>query len=395
MPQYYTPLLLPPALVQAQHTFGFALLRQVARATPQANVFLSPFSVATALLLALEGSAGTTHEAIARTLRVGEIPPDKLLAAVARQVAVLTQQVPDQPVFCVANSLWANSYFPLAPAFAARLRQQYQAEVAALDFAAPSAADTINAWVSRHTQGRITRIVEAADLAQQTALLLANAVYFKGCWDAEFDVADTQPGPFLLADGRQQTVPLMRQRSERLGYQKGANWQAVRLPYSGYPRSASMQLFIPDAPTGLPGFLDSLTTENWVQWQANFSQRRGPLEVDLTLPRFRLEWEQNLTTALRSQGLGPALDPGADFTPMGFSSDLPGFIGQITHKTYLSVDEKGTEAAGVTVLHMAMGGFHPTPPQRVVVRVDRPFFCAIVDDETGTILFSGAVYQPA
>jgi serine protease inhibitor len=394
MPQYYTPLLLPPALVQAQHTFGFALLRQVAQATPQANVFLSPFSVATALLLALEGSAGATHEAIANTLRVGEIPPDELLAAVARQVAVLTQQVPNQPVFRVANSLWANKFFTLAPTFAARLRQQYQAEAATLDFAAPSAADTINAWVSRHTQGRITRIVDAGTLTPDTALLLLNAVYFKGSWDTEFNAANTQPGPFMLADGTQQVVPLMRQRSEQLGYQKGAGWQAVRLPYSGHPRSASMQLFIPDKPTGLPDFLDSLTAESWGRWQAYFGQHRGPLEVDLTLPRFRLEWKQNLTTVLRTLGLGPALDPGADFTPMGFPSDLPGFIGEIIHKTYLSVDEKGTEAAGVTVIHMVMGGFDPTPPQRVVVRADRPFFCAIVDDETGTILFSGAVYQP-
>jgi serine protease inhibitor len=105
MSEFYTPLLLPTALVQAQHTFGFALLRQVALATPQANVFLSPFSVSMALLLALEGSAGATHEAIAATLQVSDIPPDKLLGAVARQVATLTQQEPDQPIFCVANGL--------------------------------------------------------------------------------------------------------------------------------------------------------------------------------------------------------------------------------------------------------------------------------------------------
>jgi serpin B len=152
-----------------------------------------------------------------------------------------------------------------------------------------------------------------------------------------------------------------------------------------------MQLFIPDQPTGLPDFLNSLTTEKWTQWQAAFSTSR---EVDLTLPRFQLDWEQDLSTALCAMGLGPALGPDANFTPMGFSSEVPGSIGQIIHKTYLSVDEKGTEAAGVTAIYMVMGGFYPTPPRRVVVRADRPFFCAIVDNETGTILFSGAVYQP-
>ena len=396
MPQYYTPLLLPPTLVKAQQAFGFALLRQVAQAAPQANVFLSPFSVATALLLALEGSAGATREAISSTLRVGEVPPEKLPAAVARQLAVLTQQASGQPVLHVATGLWANKDFALAPAFAARLQQQYQAEVATLDFAAPGAADSINAWVSQHTQGKITSIVAPADLARQTALVLANAVYFKGSWAAAFEEHATRPGPFTLADGTAQTVPLMQQRSQRLGYQQGTGWQAVQLRYDGYPRSASMQLFIPDQPTGLPDFLASLTTDNWAQWQAAFAHAGEAVEVDLTLPRFRLEWDANLTGALRELGLGPALAPGADFTPMGFSPDVPGYIGQVAHKTYLSVDEKGTEAAGVTAI-MWVGGSAspPPPPRRVVVRADRPFFCAIVDDETGTMLFSGAVYSPA
>ncbi|MGI4863426.1 MAG: serpin family protein [Janthinobacterium lividum] len=391
MPQYYTPLLLPPALVKAQQAFGLALLQQVAQAAPQTNVFLSPFSVATALLLALEGSTGAAHAAIARTLQVGEITPDKLATAVTRQLAVLTQEVAGQPVFSVANALWAAKEFTLAPDFVARLRQHYQAEAATLDFAAPDAADVINAWVSRHTQGRITRIVEAATLARQAALVLANAVYFKGQWAVEFGKAGTHPGAFTLADGTQQTVPLMQRCSGQFGYQRGAGWQAVRLRYQGYPRSASMQLFIPDQPTGLAAFLLSLNTASWAAWQTAFTHQ---VEVDLTLPRFRLEWDGDLTAALRTLGLGAALSPSADFAPMGFPPDMPGFIGQVAHKTYLEVDEKGTEAAGVTVLMMVGSGPPSTPPDRVVVRADRPFFCAIVDDETGTILFSGAVYQP-
>lgn len=183
----------------------------------------------------------------------------------------------------------------------------------------------------------------------------------------------------------------MRRCSGQFGYQRGMGWQAVRLRYQGYPRSASMQLFIPDQPTGLPAFLQSLAADSWANWQTAFTQQ---VEVDLTLPRFRLEWDGNLTSALCTLGLGPALSPSTDFAPMGFPPDMPGFIGQIVHKTYLNVDEKGTEAAGVTVLMMVGGGPPSAPPRRVVVRVDRPFFCAIVDDETGTILFSGAVYKP-
>ena len=386
-------MLLPAALLNAQQAFGFALLRQVVQATPQANVFLSPFSVATALMLVLEGSAGAAHAAINSTLQVGDIPPERLAAAVQRQLAVLTQEAPDQPVFHVANGLWANQSFALSSAFATRLQQQYQAEVATLDFTSPHAADTISAWVSQHTQGKITDIVAASSLAQ-APLLLANAVYFKGIWASEFSESNTRPGSFTLANGTTQTVPLMQQRSQRIGYQRGTGWQAVQLRYEGYPRSASMQLFIPDQPTGLPDFLNSLTIENWASWQATFAQTREPIEVDLTLPRFRLEYEEDLTDALQVLGMGLALAPGADFTPMGFPPGAPSFIGQIAHKTYLSVDEKGTEAAGVTAMWMAGSAMPATPPRRVAVRADRPFFCAIVDDETGTILFSGAVYKP-
>ncbi len=392
MSQFYTPLLLPAALLKAQQAFGFALLRQVAQATPQANVFLSPFSVATALMLVLEGSSGAAHAAIADTLQIGKIPPDKLATAVMRQLAVLTQDVAGQPVFSVANALWAAKEFTLAPDFVTRLSQRYQAEAATLDFAVPAAADTINDWVSRHTQGRITRIIEAAMLARQTALVLVNAVYFKGQWAVEFDESDTRPGSFTLADGSQQTVPLMRRCSRWFGYQRGTGWQAVRLSYQGYPRSASMQLFIPDQPTGLAAFLQSLNADSWANWRTAFTQQ---VEVDLTLPRFRLEWDGDLTPVLRTLGLGPALSPSADFAPMGFPSDMPGFIGQIVHKTYLNVDEKGTEAAGVTAIMMVGAGPPSAPPRRVVLRADQPFFCAIVDDETGTLLFSGAVYKPA
>lgn len=393
MSQYYTPLLLPPALVQGQQAFGFALLRQVAQAAPQTNVFLSPFSVAMALILALEGSAGATHEAIRDTLRVSEVSPEKLLTAVARQLAVLTQQASKQPVLHVANGLWANKYFSLNPAFAARLQEQYQAKIATLDFTAPGAADSINAWVSLHTQGKIAHIVAASDLVQQAALVLVNAVYFKGSWATAFKEAATRPGPFMLTNGTSQTVPLMQQRSNDIGYQRGDGWQAVQLSYAGYPRSASMQLFIPNQPTGLSDFVNNLTAEKWAQWQAAFSTS---VEVDLTLPRFQLDWDADLRAALEELGLGPALYAGADFTPMGFSPDISGFISQIAHKTYLSVDEKGTEAAAVTAMMWMGGSASPAPPpRRVVVRVDRPFFCAIVDDETGTILFNGAIYNPA
>lgn len=381
------------SLTTAQNSFGLALLQRVARAEPNRNVFLSPFSVATALQLVLDGAAGTTHAAIARTLHVAELPATELDAALTAQVQALVANEEGEPVFTLANAIWADKSFSLAPTYMARLQQQYQAEAATLDFAAPNAADTINDWVREHTRGKITRIVSDDNL--QPPLVLANAIYFKGRWASEFNPVSTRPGSFALADGGHQQVPLMQQRSARLGYQMGPGWQAVQLPYEGYRCQLSMQLFVPEQPTGLPAFLAALTADNWAAWQTAFVAQPEPLLVDLTMPRFRLDWESDLVPALAVLGLKPALGEGADFTPMGFPVELGGFIGSILHKTFLAVDEQGTEAAAVTAVMMAGSGRPPAPPREVIVRANHPFFCAIVDERTGALLFGGAVYEPA
>ena len=395
MASFYTPLALPPALVQAQQEFSLALLRQVAQAQPSQNVVLSPFSVATALLLALEGSAGEAREALVQTLRVAELPAAQLTAAVARQLAALTQPSENQATLHIANSLWADARFALAPAYVARIQEYYQATAGTLDFAAPRAATAINEWIIQHTQGRITELLAPDALAPAAPLVLANAVYFRGNWASQFEPSDTASGSFTLADGQLLQVPLMRQRSRQLGYLCGPDWHLVQLPYDGYPRSASMLVFVPDQPTGLPALLASFSAANWSRWLGELRADPEPVEVTLTLPRFRLEWGQDLTPALRALGLGAALEPGADFTALGFAPGAPGFIGQIAHKTYLSVDEHGTEAAGATALFMAGGAPDRRPLRQVVVRADRPFGYAILDNETATILFAGAVYRPA
>lgn len=391
---YYTPLVLPAALEQAQQEFSLSLWQQVAQAQLQRNIFLSPFSVSMALLLALEGSAGATREALARTLRVADLPGEQLAAAVARQLAALTQAGEEQPTLHIANGLWVDGRFALSSAYAAQVRERYQAEVATLDFAAPGAAEVVNTWVSQHTQGHITEVLPPEALTPDAPLVLANAVYFRGDWANKFDAAATRPGPFTLADGQQVQLPLMHLRSRQLGYLRGPDYQLVRLPYQGYPRSASMLLLVPDQPTGLPALLAGLCAADWQHWLRDLHAHREPLEVELTLPRFQLEWGQDLVPTLGAMGLDAALKPGADFTPLGFAPGAPGFIGQILHKTYLRVDEEGTEAAGVTAMIMLGGAPDRSQPRRVVVRADRPFGCAIIDNETATMLFAGAVYRP-
>lgn len=385
----------PLAPASTQNRFGLALVRQVAQAAGSANVFLSPLGVLAALTLAMGGAAGATRAAFATTL-FGEGPAaDDAEEALARQLWELGQATEGQAVLRIASSLWADHRFSMAPAFVERARALYRAEAATLDFAAPAAAPTINAWAHRQTQGRVSEIVSAKALAgpPPAAVVLLNAVYFQARWEFPFDPAATGPGLFRQADGATQQVPLMRRVSRHFGYLAGNGWQAVALPYEGRPRGTSMLVFVPDEADGLPAFLATLDAPRWATWHAALRARPEPLEVDLTLPRFRLEWGADLVPVLEQLGLAAAFRPGADFAPLGFRAEEGGgFIGAVLHKTFLAVDELGTEAAAVTAVMCLVGAGPPAAaPRRVVVRADSPFFCAIVDDQSGAVLFAGTV----
>lgn len=392
----------PAALVAAQNQFGLALVQRVAREAGAANVFLSPLGVTAALALAMAGAAGPTRATLAETLFGTPDAPDAAEAALADQLQTLTQAVEEQAVVRIASSLWVNHAFALAPTFIERVRTRYQAEAASLDFADPAAAPTINAWAGQQTQGRVSDIVSTKELAgpPPPAVVLLNAVYFQARWESPFSAAATAPGWFSRADGTGLRVPFMRQVSQQIGYLAGDGWQAVRLPYEGYPRSTAMLVFVPDAPDGLPALLATLAmlgASHWAAWQAAFWHSAESVEVDLTLPRFRLTWRADLAPALRHLGLAAAFAEGADFSPLGFRDEAGGgLLGAVVHSTFLAVDEEGTEAAAVTaVLMMAGGAAEPASKRRVEVRADSPFFCAIVDNHTQALLFAGTVYEPA
>lgn len=384
----------PSALVTAQNTFGLMLVQKSAAASGPKNVFLSPLSVFAVLALALGGAAGATRAAFAETLFGAALATEEAEQALAAQLRQLSEGKDGQAALRIASSLWADQRFTLAPEFVERAHVLYQAEAATLDFTTPDAAATINAWARRQTEGRIAEIVSDGMLAgpPPAAVVLLNAVYFQARWRWEFNPANTKPGVFTQADGTTQPALFMRQASAQLGYLAGDGWQAVALPYEGYPRRTSMLVFLPNEPQGLPAFLATLDATRWAAWHRALRARTEPVEVVLALPRFRLEWSSDLAGTLGSMGLAPALGPDADFSPLGFRAEDGGFIGAVLHKTFLAVDEQGTEAAAVTALIMIGGGGRPLDPlRRVAVRVDSPFFCAIVDDETGALLFAGTV----
>jgi serpin B len=270
------------------------------------------------------------------------------------------------------------------PDFLERNRQFYGAQVTELDFNDPASAAVINDWVSQKTSGKIDRIIDQID--RDAILFLINAIYFKGKWTSEFKKEETKEDSFTLGDGRQKKHPMMSQ-SGKYDYLEGKNFQAVSLPYGN--RRLSMYIFLPAKATTLAEFQKSLTAENWEKWMEEFDQTPG----DIAVPRFRIEYEIELNDALKAMGMGLAFDHDrANFSKM-VQSDEQVAINRVKHKTFVEVNEEGTEAAAATSVEVTVTSVQ-VPRERFRMVVDRPFFCAIRDNETGAVLFMGAINDP-
>lgn len=369
-------------LVAANNEFGFDLFNQLRTQDKDKNVFVSPLSVATALAMTYNGAAGETHLAMKRVLKYGTMNHADINQSSQALMAKLKSADPKVELL-IANSLWARQGVSFNPAFLDRNRQFFGAEVAALDFASPQAVKTINDWVSQNTKGKIPVILE--QIGGDQVMFLINAVYFKGQWQKKFDAAKTQPQPFHLADSKTKSTPMMAQ-SGNYPYFKGDNFQAVSLPYG--QGGASLYLFLPAEGVSLNSFLGGVTFQNWQQWMNSFRNAPG----DVKLPRFKMEYSRDLNNPLKALGMEVAFAQGkADFSGMREQNDL--FISQVKHKAILEVNEEGSEAAAATSVGMSTTSMR-REPERFNFVADRPFLLAIRDNQTGAILFLGAVFEP-
>ncbi len=369
-----------PQLVAANTRFGFKLFSEVAAQSPGENVLVSPSSVAIALSMVYNGASGDTQRAIAEALQLEGLSLDDLNQANAVLESVLEGADPKVKL-AIANSLWSREGIDFQPDFLAKNREFYNAEVTSLDFSQPNAPSVINDWVSRSTEGKIPTIVDR--LNPEDVLFLVNAIYFKGTWSAPFDPSMTQTQPFYLPNGDRLDHPLMSQ-SGQFVYAEADQFQAINLPYGN--RRFSMVVFLPKPSSSLEAFRQTLTAENWQTWNTQFRRREGMVK----LPRFNTEFSVGLNDALKSLGMAIAFDPDrADFSAM---IDAQAFINRVQHKTVIEVNEQGTEAAGSTGISIGVTSAPIDPPFQMVV--DRPFFYAIQDNQTGSILFMGTVVNP-
>ena len=371
-----------PDVVTANTQFGFNLFNEIRKTEQNQNIFISPFSVSVALAMTLNGAAGETEQAMIGTLQLHGITTDSINSSYAQLQQALQTSDP-KVTLTIANSLWGNEGVSFNPNFLQRNTQFFKAEISILDFLAPSTLTTINQWVNDRTNSKIPKILD--EINANAVLFLINAIYFKGSWQTEFDPANTRDGTFHLTNGSTKQVPMMF-RSGRYLHYYGDAFQAVNLPYGD--GRISMYIFLPTRDSNLNTFLETLNPENWENWISQFREQ----EISLRMPKFKLEYgTKELNDALAALGMGIAFDANrADFSRMASLEELGQnlYIDKVSHKTFIEVNEEGTEAAAVTVVGIVKTSL---PPE---FTADRPFFFAIRDNETRTVLFMGTVVEP-
>jgi serpin B len=367
-------------VVAANTKFGFKLYKEILKQDSNKNVFVSPTSVAIALSMTYNGASGETQQAMAKALELQGITLPTVNQANNALKASLENADPEVQL-SIANSLWAKQGVTFKPDFMERNRQFYGAKVTELDFANAEATRTINNWVKENTRGKIDQVVD--QLKPDDVLFLINAIYFKGNWTKKFDQNQTAERPFYLSNGTQKQHPMMSQ-SGKYRYYENETFQAVSLPY-GKGR-LSLYVFLPRENNSLDAFQQQLAVENWQQWMNQFRMRNGSIQ----LPRFKFDYDIQLNNALKVLGMESAFSDGADFSNMTSASVA---INEVKHKTFVEVNEEGTEAAAVTSVGVALTSAQmPEEPFQMVV--NRPFFCAIRDNQTGTVLFMGSLREP-
>jgi serpin B len=371
-------------LVQSDNQFGLKLFKEInQQEAATKNIFISPLSVSMALGMTLNGANGETKTAMEQTLELAGLTTEEINQSYQSLIELLTQLDP-KVIFEIANSIWYREEMTFDPTFIDVNQQYFDAVVQAVNFNdAEAAAALMNAWVKNKTHGKIEKIVEASAIDWQTVMFLINAIYFKGTWTYEFKKEDTRDDLFTRLDSTQASCKMMKLTGD-LSYFETASFQAVDLPYGN--QLFSMTIFLPTSTAGVDSLMEEFNQANWESWLSGFSEQA----IELHLPKFTLEYELTMNDVLKALGMEIAFDEyRADFTRMYHGPERL-FIDEVKHKTFVEVNEEGTEAAAVTSVEIGQ----TSVPSYKLMRVDHPFIFVIRDHHSQTILFMGKIVEP-
>jgi serine protease inhibitor len=386
------PRALSPAearVIQGSNSFAFGLLGELLAASDTPNVFISPLSASMALGMTMNGAEGETWSQMRDALGFAGMDEAQINQAY-RDLMTLLLGLDSRVRFGIANGIWAHHDVSLLPDYIQRVATHFDAETRSVDFADPGTRTAMNDWVAAATNGRIENMIES--IPPDVLMYLINAVYFKGDWRSQFSRSRTAAAPFVREDGSQRQVQMM---DGKVGYRVIHSWDpaaptGVELPYARGAFTAVAML--PPQGQSVRDWVAGLDHLDWAGWMATFDEQArtedtGLEGMQVRLPRFEIEWSDSLVASLQKLGMVDAFEPHlANFSRMTGGRDL--FIDEAFQKTFLKVDEEGTEAAAATAIGM---GPTSAPPSLVF---DRPFLFAIRERFSGTILFIGVIGDP-
>ena len=367
-------------MVGSDNEFGIDIFKRILNAESGKNVMISPLSISQALLMTYNGADGDTKKAFEDALYLGDLTIDQVNQAQKDLVKELLEVDPGV-IIDIANSIWLKENFNVNPEFISVNQDYYDAEVKQLVFD-DEAVNQINDWVNNKTHGKIDEIVESID--PMAIMFLINAVYYYGNWKHRFDVSNTVDGAFCLKEKSEITVPFMNQTTTARLMNHDC-FKILELPYGR--GNFSMLILLPDDNKSISDILDILDNESYNHWLDKLEETT----VDISIPKFKFAYEKNLNYMLKAMNLMIAFDPEhADFSKI--SDEIQLYINRVKHKSFIDVNEKGTEAAAVTSVEMWVTSVGPSNSKFIA---NRPFLFVIKEKYTNAILFMGKVEDPS
>ncbi len=372
-------------LISSSNNFGFNFYRKINSVKNSENTFFSPYSISSALSMVYEGANGETAEQIGEVF--GFTADSSARRAANAAIYNDLNSTSEKFTLQVANSLWAEKSYVFLDEYISVLKNYYAAEANNLDFFnnPDESRKTINSWVEEKTKNKIKDLFPSRSIENDTKLVLANAIYFKGKWADQFDKENTEKSDFYIDVSNAIQVDMMNRSGEdsKYNYFENTDLQAIEMPYEG--DKLAMTILLPKK-NDLATISSYLSAEEITKIHSEMTEEK----INLSIPKFTLKTKYFMNQNLMEMGMPIAFSNDADFS--GMTGDFSLKIGLVIHQAFVEVNEEGTEAAAATGVSMVLKSAMPTPPIQFIA--DHPFIFMIRDTKTGNILFLGEVLRP-
>ena len=367
--------------LSGDNAFAFNLFREIATSGNKENAFISPLSVTMALGMLFNGTSPDARAEMATALGISDFSDTEVNEYYQTLYRALLNIDPLTAI-SIANSIWCKQGYPVKPTFIEINRNYFDAAVQTLDFSLPSTLKAINMWCAQKTNDKITSILDV--ISEDAVMYLINAVYFKSKWQFEFDKKDTKKEKFTLENGAQVNLDMMNQTAT-LPYYANEMLQCIEMPYGN--QAFSMVAILPNEGITLDDLVNHLDHNAWENILSNLWERN----VQIKFPRFKQECKFQLREPIYNLGMHLIFLEGGNLN--GIAEDPELCVSRIIHKTFVEVNEEGTEAAAVTAIEVVATSVGP-PSGPISFFANRPFLYLIKEKSTGAILFIGRMDQP-